>query len=218
MTHKSRLLPPPRCLRQTSTTAAPAPAIMEGRVETWWLISSASARMAGRGRRATPVRAALALTFSTPALSAHAGSRYVRMAVHNYPDLLRGVGWCAEPGSNRVQILCSTSNFSGIGTLLDFIYFFIFFTFASHICTQISVVTLERPAHYVCVLKWKILNFAVAVFQYKSGSYFREILFLSTSALESLWPVQPRLFCHNFFFFFCSIFNKIKNIILYFFP
>lgn len=45
------------CLHQTLMTAAPTPVIMEGHVETWWLISSASARMAGRERRATPVRA-----------------------------------------------------------------------------------------------------------------------------------------------------------------
>ena len=46
-------------------TAAPAPVIMEGHVETWWLISFASARMAGRERRATPVRA-LFLLFPHP--------------------------------------------------------------------------------------------------------------------------------------------------------
>lgn len=92
MTQKSPYLP--RCLRQTSTTAAPAPAIMGGRVETWWRISSASARMAGRGRRATPVRAAP--TFSTPAPSARAGSRYARTAVQNYYDS------SAEAGSNRL--------------------------------------------------------------------------------------------------------------------
>lgn len=45
------------------------------------------------------------------------------------------------------------------------------------------------------------VNSAAAVFQYKSGAYFRGRLFLSNSALGSLWPLQSRLFHYNFFNF-----------------
>lgn len=43
------------------------------------------------------------------------------------------------------------------------------------------------------------VNSAGAVFQYKSGAYFRGRLFLSNSGLGSLWPLQSRLFHYNFF-------------------
>lgn len=66
------------------------------------------------------------LTFSTPAQSARAGSRYARTALHNYRDLQHDVGSCAEVGSDKVEIFYSTSHFSGACTLPEHLFLYLF--------------------------------------------------------------------------------------------
>lgn len=88
------------------------------------------------------------LTFSTPAQSARAGSRYARTPLHNYHDIQQDVGSCAEVGSNKVQMLYRTRHFSGACTRVFIVV------------PQRSVLALERPAHSVCHsgFQWKYLN------------------------------------------------------------